>query len=276
MGEVHADLVGPARHRLAAHQRVAVETLGDGHAGGRGLPVRGHPHPAALLEDRPDRLLDDHHLAFVEIGLALDQRQVALGDPALLERAPEHPLRLEVLRHEHDPRGVLVDPVHEARAIGEAAVLGAALRLEGLLLHALQQRARHGTELAMPALRLDREARGLVHCEDVHVLVEDRELDVRGDRPGRRTLPVERRHHDLVRPQPLTRLRLLAVEEHATRRDLLAYEALRETRVLQAQVLVELEPRPFARHDERVHGAHRASDVRASSAPGSGSSSAAP
>ena len=166
--QMDANLVHPARLEPYAQQRVAGPEPVDlevRHGVSRCGGVEGHP--GGLAPVAADRGLD---AAGAGPRTALDEREVGA-----LERAPAHegrkpPVRLFAAGDDHQPRGVPVEPVHDAAALRLAA-------------------ARLGTERVdkgagrVPGSGMDDEARGLVDHEQVLVLPHDRRLG--GRRRGR-------------------------------------------------------------------------------------------
>ena len=109
--EVHADLVGAAGLEAAAHERGRAVTLDHVDVGSRGLAARHHGHRRALHRMTADRRIDDD--AAGEI--AAHQREIVAGDGARLQLPHEVGLRLLRLGDDHEPAGVLVEAMHDAR-----------------------------------------------------------------------------------------------------------------------------------------------------------------
>ena len=108
--------------------------------------------------------------------LPCDERQVRLADAARLELGHQRRLGRVVLGDHQQPARVAVEAMDDARPgdAGDPAVLGPA--------GPRQQRVDQRVAVVVPGRRVDDEARRLVDDEQVVVLVDDRERDVRGRR----------------------------------------------------------------------------------------------
>src|SRR4051794_31233313 len=169
--QVRADLVGAARLEGHAQQRVLREALLRLEVGDRVVRVVGvradlRPHPAVAAERRVDR-------AAARGRAALDERDVLAGDVARPQCGLQRGVRRLVAGEHEQPRGVAVEPVHDARAVRVRAAGHAALQR-------LYERA-----LGVALARMYDDARGLVDDDQVLVLVGDRERRGR-DRLARR------------------------------------------------------------------------------------------
>jgi hypothetical protein len=114
---VDADLVGPAGDRAALDERGAGELLDD-PVESAGLPSGGdHGHPFALGGVAAYGALDHP--------FEIDRYAVADGEVSFLDLPlPEGDRQLEVgalgLGHDHESGGVLIQAVHDPRALGAA------------------------------------------------------------------------------------------------------------------------------------------------------------
>ena len=112
-GEVHSDLVGAAGLQRGQDVGVPFQVLRYPIAGaGRPAATLGDHHPLASQRVAPNGRIDG---AALRLQPAFQQRQVLLGGGALLELARQSVLRPRVLCHHHQARGVLVQPMHNAR-----------------------------------------------------------------------------------------------------------------------------------------------------------------
>ena len=122
---------------------------------------------------------------------ALDEREVAALEIVRVKLHLQRHQRRLVLGHDHDARGVLVEPVHDARP---PLAADADERVAAVMQERVDQRAR-----LVRRRRMHDHARRLVDDDEVRVFVDDRERNVLGaifDGDRRR-----RRQHDaLVRP----------------------------------------------------------------------------
>ena len=117
VGQVDADLVGPARLRLAAHQGEAPEPLDhlvEGHRLLAAVLGAADRHLLAVGRVEADRPLD---VVAVALGDARHQRQVFLVDRPLLELGGELAVGQVVLGDEQQARGVAVEPVDDPRPV---------------------------------------------------------------------------------------------------------------------------------------------------------------
>ena len=108
-------------------------------------------------------------LTLVTLHDAVDQRDVRLLDASLLELGRETAVRGVGIGHDHQARGVLVQPVHDAGAQGAAD----ARQVRHHRQQGVDQRA-----VRVAGTRMHRQARGLVDHQELRVLVDDRDGNV--------------------------------------------------------------------------------------------------
>ena len=185
-----------------------------------------------------DRRVDRHRLRDV----AAHHREVLARDAARGELAHEIGLRLRRARDDHQAAGVLVEPVHDARA-RDRGELGVAMQ------ERVQQRA-----VAVARAGMHDQPRRLVEHERRVVLVHDRERDrLRGvvDRDARRV------GHDvdaLAARELAARRGGHAVDDHASRVDPRLEPAARMLGQEAREGLVEAQAGALRRHGEREAG----------------------
>ena len=166
--QVHANLMrAPGRDRDLA-QRDAAQMLRPRDAGDRRpRPPGARRHLLPVVGVAPDRQVDPAS------GLhdAPDQRHVFLVHLAVLELLRQRLVRRIVLRDDHHARRALVQAMHDARTqlAADAAEIGDVVEQR------VDQRAR-----VVARRRVHDHAGGLVHDDDVGVLVEDGERQILG------------------------------------------------------------------------------------------------
>ncbi len=236
-GEMDADLVGAARHRLGGDPGIVLADLvdhhivGDGMLGVGGVAVDDDHLLVATPALLGERELDRAALLFRH---AAHQRPVDLLRIPLGQRLGQRRRRGHRPRHDEDAGGVAVEPVDEARAL---------LLAEGQML----QQAVHMLGDAAAALR--RKAGGFVENHDARILMDHKRFGLfpqvftelctdRLWRCGafRGTRQLRRDSQDLACGQPIARLGALAVHPH-----LALAQQLLELDVVQRRV-VALEP----------------------------------
>jgi hypothetical protein len=163
MGEVEADLVLPSRLQLDLQERPRREALDDPPARARlvrGLARAGQA-PAAALVGVVDGRVDGPRFGR---GGALDQGGVAPLDPVRAEQVAEPGPGGRGEREGQRPRGVAVQPVHDAHVRPARPPAG------GVLLHAGE---RGVLVVGVGRGRDGEQPRRLVHHHDLFVLVEE-------------------------------------------------------------------------------------------------------
>jgi len=184
---MHADLVGAPGFEPARDER----------GGGKPLERRvvGHRRPAARCDRNPlpvDRVPPDRfgNDSLVPPDPAADQRQVRPDDRMRLELGGERSLRLVGLGHHQQPGGVLVEPVHDPGPDGPAD--------PGQVRNSGQERVHEGPR-GVPGRRMYSQSGGLVHDEQIRILVDDVERNRFRLEPGRRRRR-DQYAHLLLRP----------------------------------------------------------------------------
>ena len=167
---VHAYLMRPPCYGVSLHQREPaewpVETLRHVIVRQRRAPVAHDGHLLAIARVPPDGRI---HRAVVVARQPGRERGVRLGNGALFQLARQAPMRRVCLRHDDQPGGVLVQPVHDARPLRAADARQ--VMCDG------QQRVDQRT-VRVPRRGMNREPCGLVHDDEVRVLVDDAHRDV--------------------------------------------------------------------------------------------------
>jgi hypothetical protein len=177
VSHMHPDLMGAAGLELAGEKRgdrLAVAPgkrflhlpMGDGLAA-----ARAHRHFLTRMRMTVDRRIDSSALP---VGHAPDEGPIAAphraGAAVVGELRDQRLVRPVVLRHHHQPGGVLVEPVHDARP-PDAADAGKACAAMG------DQRVHQRAGL-VPRGGMHHEASRLVDDDNVVVLVDDIERDI--------------------------------------------------------------------------------------------------
>jgi hypothetical protein len=198
------DLVGAAGLESGLQIRERGKALLDPVPGHRALALalRQDGHALAVLRVAADGCVDD---AFARSDPTVDDRQVPPPDRPGLELGHQRVVSGRCLGHDQEPRGVLVEPVHDTGTAGPAHAGGERSVGE----HAGGQRA---PGMAGPGV--DDHPGGLVEDEDVVVLVDDGERDRLGLELGgrrRRDLDV----HALATAQAVRGPAGRAVHPHA-------------------------------------------------------------
>ena len=186
MGEVHPDLMGAPGLELAGQQRgdrlavAPVEGRLQLPMGDRLAAALAHRHFFAGIRMPVDRRIDRAALA---AGHAPDEGHVAAlhraGAAVIGELRGQRLMRLVVLGDHHQPGGVLVEPVHDARP-ADAADAGKAGAAMG------DQRVDQRAGLVAGGRMHDQPLR-LVDDDDVVVLIDDIERDILALRAPART-----------------------------------------------------------------------------------------
>ena len=181
--EVHAYLVRAPRDRMRLHERApaerAVEAFDDPIVCKSSASSLDDGHLLALLRVPADGRV------YLPLGVPYRpcrQRDVRLVDAALLHLAREAPVGRVRLRDDDEAGRVLVQPVHDAGALHAADARQ--------VRHERQQRV-HERAVRVPRRGVHREPRGLVHHDELIVLVDDADGDVL-----RREVERRRRRHD--------------------------------------------------------------------------------
>ena len=177
MGQMHPDLMGAAGLELAGQQRrdrfavTPVEGFQDLPMGDGLAAAVAHRHLLAGMGMPVDRRIDG---AAQPVRHAPDQRQIAaphlVGAAVVGELLGQRFMRAVVLGRHHQPCGVLVEPVHDARAL-DAADAGKAGPAMG------DQGVDQGAGLVAGG-RMHHQPPGLVDDDDVVVLMDDIERDI--------------------------------------------------------------------------------------------------
>ena len=168
--------------------------------------ARDHRHPLPVLRIAADRCLDARRGIS---HLADHDRPVSPGDDPPLQLAGQLAMRLVISRHDHQARGIAVQPVHDAGPLRAADRRPARAATQ----QSVDQRAG-----GMTRPRVHDEAGRFVDDDQVVVLVEDREIHRFGLKPGwnrGRQLPVEA----IAGSQPATGPRRPIVEADVPLRD---------------------------------------------------------
>jgi hypothetical protein len=150
--------------------------------------------------------------------VARDEGEVHLLDLPRRERALEGREGLRVLGDDHDARGVLVEPVHDARSQLATHALEIA--------HVVQQRVDERAALVARA-RVHHHARSLGHHHEIAIFVEHLEGKRLGHRDRRDCWGLEH-HEGLMAVDPRRRL-----HRAPTRRDVPCLDELLEPRPAQ-------------------------------------------
>ena len=191
MGEMHPDLMGAAGLELAGQQRgdrlavAPVEGFLDFPMGDGLAAAFAHRHFLPRMRMPVDRRIDGAALA---VGHVPGERHVAAphraGAAVIGELRGQRLVRPVVLRHHHQPGGVLVEPMHDARP-PDAADPGKARAAMGD--QRIDQRAGF-----MAGGGMHDESLGLVDDDDVVILIDDIERDILSRRARRRPPPARR------------------------------------------------------------------------------------
>ena len=243
MGEVHADLVRAARPQGRLQQRErrgAREPLEDPVAreGRATRPGGAHGHPQPVAGIASDRGLD--HARRVRQP-AVHQREIAPLDGPGLELAGQRRVRAVVLGDDEEAGRAAIQPVDDARPprAADPGKVRAAVREQGM----------HQGPRPMPRTRVHDEPHGLVHHQEVRVLVDDGERN----RLGHEREGLGRRHLDddlRARPQTVARFRVAAGHRDVPGRDQRLEPRAREIGSMCLQEAIEAGPRRPRLHDE--------------------------
>jgi len=113
VSHVNSDLVRPPRDQLAVDHREPIPALDDLVEGSRWTSSLDHSHLLTLLRVAVQGCVDD---AFVVVWDAVADREVGLGDLPPPEGQGQGLMRPVRFGYDHQPSGVLVEPVDDARA----------------------------------------------------------------------------------------------------------------------------------------------------------------
>ena len=227
--EVNADLVGAAGLELHAQQRGLGKLPLDLEMRDRGARlVGGGRVQRAVAAVAADGGVDRPR---ARVGPADDERQVLAPDTAVSHRLLECPVDRVALRDDEQPRRVLVQAVHDARAEWVVAARGPA-----------RQRLRERPGV-VARRRMDGDAGRLVDDDQVVVLVDDLERDVVGAGGVGRRLGDRRDLDRVARLQDVALLARLATDGDGTGVD----QLLRGGARADPLVLAERGVQPLAR-----------------------------
>ena len=190
--EVDADLVRPARLEVDPEQRMLAEQLQQlevRHRVARAVRVQGLAGRVAAVA--PERRLD---AAFPRAWAAADERRVGPLEAVGLDELLQALVRLVRPRDDEQAGGVAVEPMHDSRPLLVAARCSAG------------ENAVDEGPAPVAGRRVDDDAGGLVHDEQVLVLVRDPEVDLFRRQLGLRLGPLELDGLPALEPAALRRL----------------------------------------------------------------------
>ena len=160
--QVYSDLVGTARMELEPDQIDYRESGHEYHVGSRDSAGSGDEHAFPVGWVPRDRSI---HLGLVGRDVAPDQGSVGPLHPARGNSAAEPAMRQVGLGHDHEPRGIAVEPVHDTRPSLRAAGEGSATGHQCI----------HQRVIPVTWRRMHHEPRGLVDHREMLVLEHDGE-----------------------------------------------------------------------------------------------------